>query len=103
MSEGTHGPSWYKILGGGLAVTYLFFLLMVSQCTFSLTDPLSLFNTFLCVLYVGLTILCLIIAIPLCLVGIEHAKRNGKNRSFYIFLILYFMAGLFAVILYRFL
>ena len=103
MSEHSHGPSWYKILGGGVAVIYAFFLLMISQCGFTLSDPLSLFNTFLCVLYVGLALLCLIIGIPLCLVGIEHAKRDGKNRSFYIFLILYFLAGLFAVVLYRFL
>ena len=98
----THGPSWYKVFATGIALTYFFFILMVSQCTFSLSDPLSLFNTFLCVLYVGFTLLCFIIGIPICLVGIAKEKKENKTYGFYVFLIIYFLAGLLGVVIYRF-
>ena len=97
-----HGPSWYKVLSVGLAITYLFFLVMISQCDFSLSDPLSLFNTFLCVLYVGFALLCLITGIPVCLVGFESAKKKHEPRGFYVFLIVYFLAGLIGIVIYRF-
>ena len=99
----SHGPSWYKVFATGLAITYLFFLIMVSQCTFSLSDPISLFNTFLCVLYVGFSLLCLIMGLAVSLVGFEHAKKQGKNRGFYLMLMVYLIPGFFSIIFYRFL
>lgn len=98
-----HGPSWYKIFSVGLAVTYTFFLIMLTQCTFSLADPVSLFNTFLCVLYVGFSILCFIMGLAVALVGFQHAKKQDKRRGFYVGLMIYFIVCFIAVVAYRFL
>ena len=101
MSEHGHGPSWYKVLLAGIGVTYLVFLTMLAGCSFSLNDPLSLFNTFLCVLYVGFAALCFIVGVVLSLVGLEHAKHDSK-RKFYIFSIIYFLSGMAGIVLYKF-
>lgn len=95
----SHGPSWYQIFAVGIAVTFTFFLFMISQCTFSLSDPASLFNTFLCVLYVGFAIVCLFMGLAVSLVGFEKAKSQGKTRGFYVLLVIYFIAssGVFVV------
>lgn len=98
-----HGASWYQIFAIGIAVTYTVFLFMISQCTFSLSDPLSLFNTFLCVLYVGFVLLCLFMGMAVSLVGFEKAKNQGRTRGFYVFLIVYFLAAFAVLIVYRFL
>lgn len=97
----SHGTSWYTIFSVGVTITYSFFLIMVSQCTFSLTDPLSLFNTFLCVLYVGFAILCFAMGMAVSLVGFEHAKRKGKSRGFYVFQMIYLVVCLIGLVAYR--
>lgn len=66
------------------------FLVMLSQCTFTLIDAASAFNTLLCVVYAAFAFVCLLLGLAVCLVGLEHAKRNHVGRKFYMLMMGYF-------------
>ena len=79
------------------------FLIMVSQCTLSLETPDAALNSALCLAYGVLAAACLLLGLMVCLVGIEHAKRHHKARTFYFSMIIFFLVSavifLFAEIL----
>lgn len=100
-SEHGHGPNWYRLFVVSIAVFDFFLLFMVSQCSFTLENPLSAVNTFLCGAYVAFAVLCLVVGVFISFIGIEHAKRKGKNPRFYYLAIIYFFAAILAVAAYK--
>ena len=105
MSEGhAHaGAGWFKLFVGALAGLEIFFLIMISQCTFSVADSLAAFNSFLCVAYTGFALFCFIAGILVCAVGIDRGKRSGKSPLFYYLFIIYFLLVTLGPLAYKFL